>query len=195
MASPGYRAVMTKESLYNKLLVARNNLSSLTKSNCSISDVLQYMLQRTLLSVDLDKELMAYILKTVKIVSQDKDVQGIALFGSIAKNNYNNSSDVDFFIVVDDDYDYTNKLWEVRKKLLPAEESFIKEGKYYRFSPLVVSKAGLSRTIPLYFDIADYGIILYEKNSILTDFFSRIRTLPHKRRIMPAGVELKWKRM
>ncbi len=195
MVSAGYSAIMAKESIYNRLLIARNNLSLQAKTNSSISDVLQYLLQRTLLQINLSTELRDYILETVKIVSQDKDVWGIALFGSVAKNSYNDLSDIDFLIVVDDEYKYTKTLWEIRKKLLPMEENFIKNGKYYRFSPFVLSKSDLRDIIPLYFDIVDYGIIMYERDKILTDFFDRVRALPHKRRITSVGMELKWKRM
>ncbi len=195
MVSPGYKAIMVKESAYNKLLIMRDNLDIQTKADNSISDAIQYLLQRTLLSVNLSAELRNYILEAIKIVKDNKEVQGIALFGSIAKGSYNDLSDVDFLIVVKSEYKYTKRLWEVRKKLLPLEENFIKQGKYYRFSPLILSIKELNNTIPLYFDIADYGIILYEKDDILTRFFDRIKALPHKRRITPLGVELKWKKM
>ncbi len=194
MVSEGYRAIMVTEDSYSRLIEMRTALSKSIGKKESISDSIKYLLQRSLISAGLEEELKEYITKIVDELKKNEEVEGVVLFGSVAKGNYNNLSDVDIMIVITGDvYKFTKKLWDLRKKILPYEEKFIEKDKYYRFSPLILRDSELTTFRPLYFDIADYGIILYERGKIVTDFLNRINKFPHKRRITSVGIELTWK--
>ncbi|MEM3844353.1 MAG: nucleotidyltransferase domain-containing protein [Candidatus Parvarchaeota archaeon] len=194
MPSPGYRSIMINEEEYNNLLIAKKNFSEIYGSQESFSTLIDWMLRHSILSLNLEKGLVDYLDKLNDILSKDDEVVGAVLFGSIAKGNYNNLSDVDVLIVVDcDTHEYSKRLWEIRKKLLPMETAFVASGKYYRFSPLVLSLEDLKSFRPIYLDIADYGVVLNEKGSSITKFLMSISKIKHTRKLTAAGVELKWK--
>ena len=194
MVSEGYRAVMVTEDIYDRLLKTREALSKLTGKKESISGSIMHLLQRSLISTGLSTDIEEYLTGIVEELKKIEEVEGVVLFGSIAKGNYNNLSDIDLLIIVKGDtYRFMKKLWDIRKKTMHYEEKFIAEGKYYRFSPLVLRDTELEKFSPFYFDIVDYGIILYEKNKVVTVFFNYINKFPHKRHITSAGVELTWK--
>ena len=194
MVSEGYRAVMVTEESYDRLIKTRTALSRLTGKKESISGSIMYLLQRSLISVGLDMDIEKYIIEIVEELKKIEEVDGIVLFGSIVKGNYNDLSDVDLLIIIEGDiYRFVKKLWGIRKKTMHYEEKFMEEGKYYRFSPLVLHDTDLKKFSPFYFDIVDYGIIMYEKNKVVTTFFNYINKFPHKRHITAAGVELTWR--
>ena len=194
MVSEGYRAVMVTEDSYDRLIKTRAALSRLAGKKESISGSIMYLLQRSLISAGLDTDIEEYIIEIVEELKKIEEVDGVVLFGSIVKGNYNDLSDIDLLIIVKGDtYKFTKKLWGLRKKTMHYEEKFMEEGKYYRLSPLVLRDTDLKKFSPFYFDIVDYGIILYEKNKVVTTFFNHINKFPHKRHITVAGVELTWR--
>ncbi len=194
MVSPGYRSIMITEEEYDKLNIAKKNFNKIYASQESFSTLIDLMLRRSVLVLNLEKELIDYINKLKDILLKDDRVAGVVLFGSVAKGNYNNISDVDMLVIVDQDtYEYSKKLWEIRKKILPVEIEFVKKGKYYRFSPFVLSLSDLTSFRSIYFDFADYGIILYEKGDTVTKFMVDINKIKHTRKFTAAGVELTWK--
>ena len=98
MVTEGYKAIMVTEDNYNRLVKTRAALSQMTGKKESISDSIKYLLQRTLISSGLDQDMKAYLLKIVDELKENNEVEGAILFGSVAKGNYNNLSDVDVLL-------------------------------------------------------------------------------------------------
>ncbi len=119
---------------------------------------------------------------------------GVVLFGSIAKGTYSDTSDIDIFIAIDGDtMDYYRFLLSVHGKMSPQEEEFAAEHKYFAFSPFVVRAQDLDTIRPIYFEIRDYGLVLYEKNKTVAQFFDKIDKINYTRELTTVGEVVKWK--
>ena len=46
---------------------------------------------------------------------------------------------------------------------------------------------------PIYFEIRDYGIMLYERDGVIDDFFAKIDTFHYKRELTSVGEMIRWK--
>ncbi|MEQ9713913.1 MAG: nucleotidyltransferase domain-containing protein [Candidatus Asgardarchaeum sp.] len=107
---------------------------------------------------------------------------GVALFGSIARGDWNKDSDIDLLIIVDkwDKKLVWERIRELRKlkKILKETEEFknaLSKGYFPIIQHYPLSKEEAKRFHRVYIDICIDGIILYEKENFLTKTMEKIR--------------------
>ena len=60
------------------------------------------------------------------------------------------------------------------------------------FSPFIYSKEQVDFDIPIFFDIADSGLILFDRNLAASEFIYKYRSIPNSRKFTESGEILKW---
>lgn len=170
---------------YAKLSEAKKALRKRSGLKLSFSDIITDLIIKRLEFLRVEEELKAYLRTFVAKMSAVPEVEGVLLFGSLAKGSYNQYSDIDILLVVD------GKRWEVfekatsKGKILGEERGRLMElGLPSLISPIVLDENDLKEFRPFYFDFADFGVILFERNNVLSDFIYSIRRIKHKRQIV-----------
>jgi predicted nucleotidyltransferase len=108
-------------------------------------------------------------------------LEGVSLFGSIARGDWDRDSDIDLLVVVEGwggpGWQRTRELWPLKVKLMETEEYRGAEAKGYfpiiQHYPLSKDEASLFHR--MYLDASLEGIILYEKDGFLSKLFEGIR--------------------
>ena len=124
-----------------------------------------------------------YLDAFVSNLCRSENILGILLYGSIAGKNLSQFSDIDTLILSNSSFlsslelveQTINKLEPLRRDLL------VSKGNFLNISPLILTPPDLEELHPIFFDIAEQGIILFERNRIITNFISRIRKIKHER--------------
>ncbi len=190
-----YKSILLTEQVYKELEAVRSSLSKEEKKSVTFSETVEKLAGRESLLLNLDKDLANYITKFVDILKKSKDTAGVILFGSVAKGTAAKYSDIDIFIIikgsVSDYYEYAHK---AIMSLNTFRYELVKKGIFNYISPTVVNIKDLEEFKPLYLDIADYGIILFDSYSIAKEFIIKTASIPHKRNQTVYGEILKWKK-
>ena len=191
-----YKSILVTEEAYSELDALRTGLNNENKK-LSFSEAIERFVGRKVKLLRLDKRIREYLEEFINECKNENEIKAIILFGSFAKGTYGKFSDVDVFIIVDKD---VGKMFEKidlitrNKKLKVLQENIAKEVKSYPYiSPLIARRGELDDFKPIYFDVADYGIILFEKDNVATDFMEKIESIPHKRVLDRSSEMLTWK--
>lgn len=108
-------------------------------------------------------------------------LHGILLFGSVARGDWTEDSDIDLLVVVDE---WDKKSWKRSEELLALRKRLRETGEYsdsvesghvpiIQHYPIDVEEASLNHRI--YPEIALDGIILYEREDFLTELKADVR--------------------
>ena len=74
-----------------------------------------------------------------------------------------------------------------RREVNSYQDILIKRGLSLFISPLILTPADLEVLNPLYFEIADYGIVLFQRGSTVSEFLDKIAKIKHKRKNTKSG--------
>ena len=186
---------MLRAEAYDVLKTAKEALNGSGNKHLSMSDVIIQLIGKKLLFSISNPRVKDYIECYVEELSRDRRVRGILLFGSVANGTWNKYSDIDLFVIVKGNpLDILHETNDIDKKLKTQQEKLLDLGFGLYVSPLIVSIDRLNDFRPIYLEIIDKGIILYEKNSAVSDFIKNLRTrIAYKRINTPNGEVLKWK--
>ncbi len=191
-----YKSILVTEEAYDELDALRTGLNNENKK-LSFSEAIERSVGRRVKLLRLDSRIKEYLEEFVNGCKNENEIKAIILFGSFAKGTYGKFSDIDVFIIVDKDVGKTFEKIDLitrDKKLWELQENIANELKAYPYiSPLIARREGLDDFKPIYFDIADYGIILFEKENVATDFMKKIENIPHKRVLDRSSEMLIWK--
>lgn len=115
------------------------------------------------------------ILEIIKkeVVSHYHDnLVSLCLFGSVAKGTATSSSDVDLLIIC-----RKLKLERLRrvKDFAKIENNMVKKGHDLLFSPLIKTEAEIMKGSPLFFDMIDRSIILYDRGNFFKNYLSGLQ--------------------
>ena len=124
------------------------------------------------------KNVLTVILEVCKRVFGD-DFESLVLFGSVARDEADKKSDIDLIIVHREFPESLSKRIDVLLPVL-AEVKKSKEFLFFspdypfiQFYPLTIQEAKKSR--PIYLDITQDGIILYDKNGVMHNTLNRLK--------------------
>lgn len=186
---------MLTKGVYASLVKFSKLLSIELGRKLTFSETEHELLKRVHLEYFVERPLRDYILTFLDQVTADTKIKGIALFGSVISQSYDRYSDIDLAILSDSDYFNTlsfvseaiESIEPERKRLLHAHDL------YMSISPLILGQGDLNILKPVYFDIADYGVILFERKLAFSQFLNSIRRIPHKRSFRKEGELIEWK--
>jgi predicted nucleotidyltransferase len=188
-----YKTIMLGIDSYAKLARAKEAFRKASGLKLSFSDIILELISKNLDFLPIEGELKAFIKKFVDGISASEEVEGILLFGSVAKGTYDKYSDIDILVVT------KHKKGKMLEKLLAATKSLKGDSEKLMslnlpslINPIILDESDLKRFRPFYFDFADYGVILYERGGILSDFTSSLKRLKHKREIINNVEVLTW---
>ena len=188
-----YKTIMLDAGSYAKLAYAKGELRRRSGLKIGFNGLLMELLAARPDLLDMNESLKSRIFEFVDRLKLLDFVCGIVLFGSVAKSTYTEYSDIDMLVVVESSRDnQLSKIFDASKPVGGEASAFSGRGLPYMISPLVVPKSALARFRPFYFDIADYGIVLYERKRALTDFIYSIRKMKHRREIIDGIEVLEW---
>jgi len=116
-------------------------------------------------------------------------VLSVALFGSFARGNYKPNSDIDLLLVI------RGYKWKEPLSFEPVEklvlELWRRSGHYHRVSPYPLTPEQASVHRPIYLDLVEDGIILFDREGflgrILDEIRARLKQLGALRRELPNG--------
>ena len=189
------KPVMLDEDVYARLKQSRVDILKKTGKKLTFGSIIKKLLTRDLRLLHLDIGIKNYISLFVSKISLNKNVLGIMLFGSVAKGNFSKYSDIDIAIIANDSF--PNAFTAVNKAIysLKEEKKRLLEdrGLYLRINPLILKIGSLDKLEPIYFDLVDYGVPLFERGAVLTDFIDNIEKIKYSRKFTESGEVLEWK--
>ncbi len=188
------KTIAVEDTFHAKLLKLKNTVSRDRGRPVTFSELLEEIIRRPLGSLLIDNILMDAIRHFIKQISQNDSVQGVILFGSVAKGIYHEYSDIDLFILVkkadSETFDFMEKTSRNTEKEFFA---LLHNNKLpLHFSPFIYGKEQVDFDIPIFFDIADGGLILFDRNLAASEFIDKYMSIPHSRKFSESGEILKW---
>ena len=176
--------LMVDPITYTNLDAYRNYLQIEWNRRVTFSETIAELLRTPLFFVRVDQNIRSYLDAFVSILCRSENILGIVLYGSIARKNYSKFSDIDTLVVSNLSFlsslqlveQTANKLEPLRRELL------VSKGNFLNISPLILTPPDLEEFHPIFFDIVEQGIILFERGRIITNFISRIRKIKHERK-------------
>ena len=175
--------LMVDTVTYTNLNAYRSYLQKEWNRRVTFNETIAELLHAPSFIIKADKSIISYLDAIVSSLCTSENILGIVLFGSVARNNFSQFSDIDALIVSNQGFlqsldlveQTIGKLEPLRKDLL------VSKGNFLNISPLILKLPDLEELHPIFFDIAKQGIILFERSRIITNFISRIRKIKHER--------------
>ena len=188
------KPIMLSTEVYIRLRRFIESYSKKTIRSCSFSDAIEFLLRKPFFIYTVDESLRDYILAFVAKITRHEDILGVLLFGSVAKGTNSRNSDIDIMIISSSGFLET--LREISACLQELDslhvELLLRKGLLMNIAPLIITQTSLNEFNPIYFDFADYGIPLFDRNMILENFLIDIEKIPHERRPYIDGEILEW---
>jgi len=119
--------------------------------------------------------------KLLKLLKEKfgEDLISLAIYGSVARGDNKRDSDIDLFIVVKNLPPTTIERIRIFDSLELLLEEDIKEmfskGYYVSFSPIMKTPEEAMRFSPLYMDMTEDAVLIYDKENFLQNLLQRIR--------------------
>ena len=114
----------------------------------------------------------------------------VVLFGSVARGEAGPTSDIDLFVVLEEAPAGMRRrralLEPARERLTPALEALWQQGIYTDFVEIIRSREEARRFHPVYLDMTEEAIILYDKDAFFAGLLERLR-----RRLQELGARKK----
>jgi len=126
----------------------------------------------------------------VKIMKEEfkDDLTSVVLYGSVARGDNRNDSDVDLLIIIKnlpkDSMLKRIRLFETKVEDKLNLDEYWKNGYYISLSPILKTPEEAEKISPLYLDMAYDAIILYDKNQFFTKILQKL-----KERLKELGAE------
>ena len=131
--------------------------------------------------------------RLVRIMEEEfgDDLVSVVLFGSVARGDNRKDSDVDLLIVVKnlpkDSMLKRIRLFEEKVEDKLNLEQYWKEGYYISLSPILKTPEEAERFSPLYLDMTQDAVILYDKDGFFKGVLDKLRE-----RLKELGAERVW---
>ncbi len=136
------------------------------------------------------KTVIKEVLKALRKVFGDKLIS-VVLYGSVARGDMRKDSDIDLLIVVEglpkSRFRRQDLFEKVYREVEPLLDKLVDEGYYIAISPVMKTPEEASRFSPLYIDMVEDAIILYDKNNFMRNVLDRVR-----RKLRELGARRVW---
>jgi len=188
-----YKTIMLDMSGYSKLAKAKETMRKRSGLKLSFNDLISEAIGKKLEFVPMEDELRGFVELFAGEAGKLEAVEGILMFGSVAKGNYSKYSDIDVMIVVSHKKSrIVENILAVARSLKEASDNMMDLNLPSLINPIILDKNEIKSFKPFYFDFADYGIILYERNSVITNFIYELKKIKHKRVLIDNVEVLTW---
>ncbi len=188
-----FKQTLLTEEAYLQLKEAKQIMEQNTARRSSFTEVIKQTIGKQLTIMKMDSDIKNYIMAFVDLIDVNPHTLGVILFGSVAKNSFSKFSDIDLAVITDskfiDCFDFLNMK---RKEVNSYQDILIERGLSLYISPLILTMEDLEIINPIYFEIADYGIVLFQRNNAVTNFLNKIAKTKHKRKNTKSGEMLIW---
>lgn len=188
-----FKQTLLTEEAYLELSEFKQIIEQITGRRSSFTEVIKQTAGKQLTLLKMDQDIKNYIMRFVDLIDENPHTLGVILYGSITKNSFSKFSDIDLAIITDSKFiEYQEYLNLKRKEVNSYQDILIKRGLSLFISPLILTPADLEVLNPLYFEIADYGIVLFQRGSTVSEFLDKIAKIKHKRKNTKSGEMLVW---
>ena len=134
------------------------------------------------------KTLIEKLVEALKRRYRDRFIS-LIVFGSIARDEMRKDSDIDLLLVIDSlpkrRLERQKEFMEVEKEVERYLDKLFDEGYFVDFSPIIKTPKEAMRISPLYLDMVEDALIVYDKDDffrkILQNVRSRLKELGSKR--------------
>lgn len=188
-----YKTIMLDANSYAKLASAKRSIRKKSGLKLSFEDLILDLIGRRLELASMDERLKRFIEMAALKISDLSGVEGILLFGSVAKGAYNKYSDIDLAVVTGNKkLDTLEQVIAIKNGLSDGAMTLMKLGLPHSLSPIVLDIKDTGMFKPFYFDIADYAIILYERGDAASKFVDSVKWRKHRREIINGAEVITW---
>lgn len=115
----------------------------------------------------------------------------VVVYGSVARGSAHKDSDIDILIVAENLPKSRMKrqgmFLKIEKPLEPVMNELWNRGFYVDFSPLILSREEASKIRPIYLDMVEDAVILYDRGGFFRGVLERL-----KRRLKELGARREW---
>ena len=121
----------------------------------------------------------------------DKDLVSVVLYGSVARGEASRTSDIDLLIIAEDlpkgQFARKESLAKADENTYPMLDALSKEGVETCFTRILKTPKEASHIVPLYLDLVDDAVLLFDRGGFFQGILSRIqaslRRLGARRRV------------
>jgi len=106
------------------------------------------------------------------------DLVSFVVYGSVARGNATKDSDVDLLIIADnlpDRYEMFKIFDKAEEAIFDKINKLRKDGYYIFLSPVIKSREDARLITPLYLDMIDDAVILYDKDEFFTNVIGKLK--------------------
>jgi len=115
----------------------------------------------------------------------------VVVYGSVSRGDHRNDSDVDLLIVIKDlPKTITERMMlfeKIESKIEDDIDKLMDEGYYVTFSPIMKTPEEAVRFSPLYMDMTDDAVILYDRDNFFGNVLEKTRE-----KLLELGFERVW---
>ncbi|MFG1555565.1 MAG: nucleotidyltransferase domain-containing protein [Thermoplasmataceae archaeon] len=188
-----FKQTLLTEEAYSELSEFKQIIEQITGRRSSFTEVIKQTAGKQLTLLKMDQDIKNYIMHFVDLIDVNPHTLGVILYGSITKNSFSKFSDIDLAIITNSKFiEYQEYLNLKRREVNSYQDILIKRGLSLFISPLILTPADLEVLNPLYFEIADYGIVLFQRGNTVPEFLDKIAKIKHKRKNTKSGEMLVW---
>ncbi|MHB1708589.1 MAG: nucleotidyltransferase domain-containing protein [Thermoplasmataceae archaeon] len=188
-----YKTIMLDLPLYSRLAKARDILGERLSRSVSFGDLIEDLLGRRLDLVNMDSVLRDYISKFSEKLKGEDHVLGAILFGSVAKDSYHESSDIDILVLADSmSGGIFFRVMEIAASMREDGHGLMERGLPSLISPLIITLEDAMEIRPFFFDVVDYGITLHERGDHVSRFRYGVSAIRHRRELINGAEVLTW---
>lgn len=188
-----FKQTLLTNKAYSQLKEAKEIFERNTGRRSSFTEVITQMVGKQLVMLKMDQDIKSYIMAFVDKIVENPHTLGIILFGSVAKGNFTKFSDIDIAVITDSKYlNYLEYLNKSRRELEQYQENLIKRGLSLYISPLIINIEDVKKINPIYFEIVDYGIVLFQRGNAVSEFLKYITNMHYKRVNTEFGEIIVW---